>query len=318
MKQTLFRMPEKASSKTRFTVKGLPFDLNSTQMRGNTSIAPDHIRKVSDEIALTTEDGSNIAKLPLADLGDIEINGPVNIKSLVDKLNAYHSEIFDLNPSVVPVYLGGNHLVTYPIIKTLITGSGKYVANPPYLLALDAHLDFYDEWEGERFTHCTVMKRIYDSYPEDQRNKIMIIGPRDIDIEERDNVQTDSYLSMYSLFGREGTSVTSQKGLIDSVSAFCRSHVDESETGIRPPLYISFDIDVMDPSVAPATGYPIPGGFSYWQVWNLFKKLSRQFNIIGFDFVEYAPNLDAKNTMTGFLAVKLIIEIINFINKNRK
>ena len=78
-------------------------------------------------------------------------------------------------------------------------------------------------------------------------------------------------------------------------------------------LYVSIDIDALDPSVAPGTGYAIPGGFSYRDIWKILKEITEVFNVIGFDLVEVAPNLDLENKMTCILAAKLIVEFMYFI-----
>ncbi|MBD3350077.1 MAG: arginase, partial [Candidatus Lokiarchaeota archaeon] len=80
-------------------------------------------------------------------------------------------------------------------------------------------------------------------------------------------------------------------------------------------LYVSIDIDVFRPETAPATGYPMPGGLDYKDVHDLLEKVSHYFQIIGFDLVEYAPNLDLKNEMTGILCAKIISEFIASIYK---
>ena len=78
---------------------------------------------------------------------------------------------------------------------------------------------------------------------------------------------------------------------------------------------MSIDIDALDPSIAPGTGFAIPGGFSYREIWIILRELTKNFNIRGFDLVEVAPNLDNANNMTCNLAAKLIIEFISFIAK---
>ena len=72
----------------------------------------------------------------------------------------------------------------------------------------------------------------------------------------------------------------------------------------------------MDPSIAPATGFPIPGGFTYREMWRILREIAKKFKIIGFDLVEVAPNLD-NNNITSNLAAKLIIEFMAFIILNR-
>ncbi|GAF87881.1 unnamed protein product, partial [marine sediment metagenome] len=79
-------------------------------------------------------------------------------------------------------------------------------------------------------------------------------------------------------------------------------------------IHISIDIDVLDPSIAPGTGYAIPGGFTYRELWQILRKLAENINIIGFDLVEVSPSLDLPNNITSKLAAKLIIELISFIS----
>ncbi|MCK4287493.1 MAG: arginase family protein, partial [Candidatus Lokiarchaeota archaeon] len=82
-------------------------------------------------------------------------------------------------------------------------------------------------------------------------------------------------------------------------------------------LYVSIDIDALDPSIAPGTGYAVPGGFSYREMWKILKEIALNFNVIGFDLVEVAPNLDLKNRMTSILAAKLIVEFMYFIRSSK-
>ena len=87
------------------------------------------------------------------------------------------------------------------------------------------------------------------------------------------------------------------------------------ESGLKN-LYVSIDVDALDPSVAPGTGYAIPGGFTYREIWKILKEISKNFTIKGFDLVEVAPNLDLENKMTSILAAKIIIEFMDFIRRN--
>lgn len=309
MKHGFFRVSERIEKDTKFAIIGLPIELNSTQTRGETKSAPNVIRTLSDDICLTTEDGTNILDLKIADLGNLNVENISNIDELLKKLHSFlDSKKLNIE-NTTPIFLGGNHLITYTAVRFLTENSSK---KKPYVISLDAHLDFYDNWEEEDFTHCTVMKRIYDLYPEDEKNKLIIIGARDIDLEERNNGENLNYLTMYDVVRQKNT----QNDYADIVTNFCESLRKSQSIEKRPPLYVSIDLDALDPSVAPATGYPIPGGFNYWEIWKILKYLSETFTIIGFDLVEYAPNLDLENKMTGFLSVKIIIEFINHINQN--
>ncbi|MFX1601380.1 MAG: arginase family protein, partial [Promethearchaeota archaeon] len=147
--------------------------------------------------------------------------------------------------------------------------------------------------------------RIYDLDYINNKN-LMIVGTRDIDIPELEIAESEDikYLSAYKL--NQGLDI-----YIEEIVRFFK------KSGIKF-LYVSIDIDVLNPSIAPGTGFAIPGGFSYRELWSILKEISKNFDIIGFDLVEVAPNLDLKNKMTCNLAAKLIIELISFIaNKKR-
>jgi len=83
-------------------------------------------------------------------------------------------------------------------------------------------------------------------------------------------------------------------------------------------IYISIDIDALDPSIAPGTGFAIPGGLTYRELWLILRQIAEEFNIIAFDIVEVAPNLDLPNNITSNLATKIIMELMSFISTKKK
>ena len=130
------------------------------------------------------------------------------------------------------------------------------------------------------------------------------MGTRDIDIPELEIVKSEKidYLSAYLI--------------IDGLDNYIDQIVKKlKESGLKN-LYVSIDVDALDPSVAPGTGYAIPGGFTYREIWKILKEISKNFTIKGFDLVEVAPNLDLENKMTSILAAKIIIEFMDFIRRN--
>jgi len=101
------------------------------------------------------------------------------------------------------------------------------------------------------------------------------------------------------------------------LSEYVKKIIDFFNNSAIKNLYVSIDIDALDPSIAPGTGFAIPGGFSYREMWNILRELTKNFNIRAFDLVEVAPNLDNANNMTCNLAAKLIIEFISFIAESK-
>ncbi|MHA1821571.1 MAG: arginase family protein [Promethearchaeota archaeon] len=209
--------------------------------------------------------------------------------------------------------------------------------NSPYIFIFDAHLDFYDEWEGNKYSHCTVTKRVAE-LGNIKSNNILVIGVRDIDLPEKDlaNKYGLKYLTGYEIYKKANKKRVNYAEIINK---FIRDRtigteiieggkMDEENNGknnrknisklkgVKPRAYISIDLDVFDPSQAPATGYPIPGGIRFNDMLDVFEYITRQFNIIGIDLVEYAPNLDGKDMRTAFFCAKLLLEIMMIIKKS--
>ena len=97
------------------------------------------------------------------------------------------------------------------------------------------------------------------------------------------------------------------------IEAFTNNIIEFFEKSDIKDLYISIDIDALDPSIAPGTGYAIPGGFTYREVWKILREVAKNVNIIGFDIVEVSPTLDLPNNITLKVAAKIIIELMYFI-----
>jgi agmatinase len=198
--------------------------------------------------------------------------------------------------------IGGDHFCTYAVLKAVVDQLKK--KDEFGILIFDAHLDFYQEWDKGVYSHATISHRIYDLEFISNKN-LLIVGARDIDIEELDlvNFENIKYINAYHIIDGLDYYLTNIKEF------FNRSNIRN--------LYVSIDIDALDPSVAPGTGYAIPGGFSYRDMWKILKELAEVFKIVGFDLVEVAPNLDLENKMTSILAAKLIVEFMDFIRSSK-
>ncbi|MFW9881572.1 MAG: arginase family protein, partial [Candidatus Thorarchaeota archaeon] len=152
--------------------------------------------------------------------------------------------------------------------------------------------------------HATISHRVYDLEYINEKN-LLIVGVRDVDIPELELVKSEDikYFKAHQMLEGLNNYI---EGIIDF---FKQSNVKY--------LYISIDIDSIDPSIAPGTGFAMPGGFTYRELWKILKEISENFEILGFDLVEVAPNLDLENKMTCNLAAKLIIEFISFISNQQ-
>lgn len=282
---------------TQFTIFGIPWDYLTSIDLPNSSIAPERIRSVSNDLGLTTELGIHIPNLKVIDVGNVPIE-KLNIDKNLNTISNFVIDLFHQNDKIIPVMIGGDHFCSYPVIKTVGDYFGK--KNELGVLIFDAHLDLYQEWNKQVYSHATISHRIYDLDYIHNKN-LLLAGTRDIDISELEIAKSEKIKYIYSHLLMEGL----ENYIHNIINFFKKSNIKY--------LYVSIDIDALDPSIAPGTGYAIPGGFTYREFWRILRDIAASFNIIGFDLVEVAPNLDLKNKMTCNLAAKLIVEFISFI-----
>ncbi|TFG16863.1 MAG: hypothetical protein EU530_11365 [Promethearchaeota archaeon] len=275
--------PSEPNENTEFILIGVPFDGEMTQHRGRCHNAPDEVRIISLDLSLTSEDGIDLNQLHLVDLGDIQEDLDIQLPLLLRK-----------TPQAIPVFIGGSHSISINTVNAFIH---ERKPEDLHYISLDAHLDCYDEWKGSKFVHCTVTRRIYEMLGLNTDN-VSVIGARDIDLPEAEWAQKENfrYLRMREL-------------------EQLKSNFFPPPKSNKAALYLSIDIDVFDPSVAPATGYPIPGGITYRDYLGILDDIMKNYRIVALDIVEYSPNLDLKNKMTAFLVAKLIIETLVKIKK---
>ncbi|UCC21274.1 MAG: agmatinase [Promethearchaeota archaeon] len=286
---------------TQFVIFGIPWDYLTSIELPNSSIAPERIRNVTNDIGWTTELGENITKFKVVDVGDITIE-KFNVERNLERIESFIQDLYSKNEIIIPIMIGGDHFCSYPVIKAVCDHFNN--KKEMGVLLFDAHLDFYQEWDKGVYSHATIAHRVYDLEYINKKN-ILIAGVRDIDIPELEIVKAEDirYLRAHQM----------AKGL----SNYIEGIIDYfKQSGVKY-LYISIDIDALDPSIAPGTGFAMPGGFTYRELWTILKEVSENFEILGFDLVEVAPNLDLENRMTCNLAAKLIIELISFISNHK-
>ena len=296
-----FNFREEITKDDRFVVFGIPWDYLTSSDLPNSSKAPENIRNITNDIGFTTELGFSIPNFQAADVGDVQIE-PTDIKLNLNNIDIFIKEFYTINENIIPVMIGGDHFCSYPVIKAVADQLDK--KEDFGVLIFDAHLDFYQEWDKGVYSHATISHRIYDLEYINNKN-LLIVGTRDIDIEELElaNFEKIKFVNAHHM-------IDGLDYILDNIKEFFH------RSGIKN-LYISIDIDALDPSIAPGTGYAIPGGFSYRDLWKILKEIVVEFNVIGFDLVEVAPNLDLENKMTLILAAKLIVEFMYFIRSSK-
>lgn len=157
------------------------------------------------------------------------------------------------------------------------------------VLQFDAHADLQPTYEGDPWSHASVMARVKE-IPE--VNKIISVGIRSMAIEEKINFDPLNTFCAHTLFESD-------------------AWMEEVLDRIVDPVYITFDLDVFDPSLMPSTGTPEPGGLNWNQTMKLLKKVAETKQIIGFDVVELCPN--PTNVAPDFVAAKLIYKLLSYV-----
>ena len=295
---TFFDFGEVIDQDTEFVIFGIPWDYLTSIKAPNSAIAPVEIRKVTHDLALTTELGYKIPELKGVDIGDVSIE-PEDVDKNLKEITKFIQDIYSEKKNIIPIMIGGDHFCTFPVMKAV--GDNFDKKNELGVLIFDAHLDLYNEWDKGVYSHATVSHRIFDLDYINKKN-IVVAGTRDIDIPELEIADEENifHLDAYRLL-EEGL----EKCIQHIIEYFYYSNIKS--------LYVSIDIDALDPSIAPGTGFAIPGGYTYREIWKFLREIAKSFNIIGFDIVEVAPNLDLQNKLTCNLAAKLIVEFMSFI-----
>jgi arginase len=259
---------------------GLPTDINSSFERG-AALAPTVIRSAlwSDRGNLACSDGSEIGvDIVLDDLGDLPLTEDVASDDALirDVVHAARSS------GAIPIFIGGDHSVTFPIVSALAAIHG-----PVTILHFDAHPDIYADFEGNPRSHASPFARIIEA---GHAKRLVQIGIRTLTQHCRE--QAERY-----------------KVEIIPMAGFVPAHVPI----LGGPLYISFDLDGVDPSEAPGVSHPEPGGLT---VREALAVLDRQTApIIGADIVELNPLRDPSG-VTAILAAKVVREIAALSRRN--
>jgi len=298
-----FDLGEVIDDKTVFVIFGIPWNYLTSIELPNSAIAPKRIRENTSNLALTAELGDYIPELNAVDIGDVEIveeEVDLNLKSIKEFMN----KMYETKKDIIPIMIGGDHFCSYPVIKAV---EERFESKEKFgVLIFDSHLDFYEEWDKGVFSHATISHRVFD-LENINKNNLLIVGTRDIDIPELENATNEELTNMNAYLLND---VGLDNYIEQIIHFFQKSNITH--------LYVSIDIDALDPSIAPGTGFAIPGGFTYREMWMILRKVAEKFHVIGFDLVEVAPNLDLDNNLTLNVAAKLIVEIMSFINRKMK
>ena len=251
---------------------GLPTDSHSSFLRGPAQ-APDAIRAAisSDHANMATESGAELGlDIALEDLGNLQLEESVGD---FDRIREAASAA--ANAGATPVFLGGDHMVTNPIVAGLAEVHG-----PLNILHFDAHPDLYDDFDGDPLSHASPFARIMER---GQATRLVQVGIRTLNSHCRQQAER---------FGVE----------IVEMRDFAADRIQIPAA----PLYVSIDLDALDPAFAPGVSHHEPGGLSVRDILSVLHRIDGP--IVGADVVEYNPTRDI-NGMTAVVAAKFVKEL---------
>jgi len=269
-------MPETSvgagEQRPKLAIIGIRHDENSSFTKGAAD-APPQIRAAlrSDAWNLTSENGTDLSgDSTFFDAGDIEPVAGSDMLTLIE--NSIYTLIGD---GLTPISLGGDHSITHPIVRAF---ARKY--NNLSILHFDAHPDIYDSYQGNRNSHASPFARIME---QKLVKRLMQVGIRTFTAHQREQV---------TKFGVETIEM--------------RNVTSDLQLEFDSPVYISFDVDALDPAFAPGVSHREPGGLSTRQAIDLIQRLKGK--VVGADIVEFNPRMDPLH-ITGTVCAKLFKEI---------
>ena len=263
---------------SKMVILGCPYD-GSASFRPGARFGPSEIRKASWGIeTYSPYFRRDLGQLMVHDMGDLEL--PLGEKK--GSLGLIREAIREiLSKKKFPILLGGEHLITLPIVEEILR-----VYPSLHLLQIDAHADLREDYLGDTLSHSTVMKRVVDRLGE---GRLFQIGIRS-GIEEE-----------FRLARR-------MKSIVPLDQDSLRSMVKRFR---NKPIYITLDLDVIDPSLLPGVGTPEPGGLTFQGFLSLLKEI-QPLRVIGFDMVELTPDYDPTQISSITAAVILREMILAF------
>ena len=293
---TFARLPElRDVSHCDVAIVGIPFDAG-TSYRPGARFGPQAIRQASRHLRTQYHpayDTEPFAEQQVADAGDIACN-PYNIEKAVVEIQKAATELLGKVDRIIS--LGGDHTIALPLLRAV-----NHYHGPVALVHFDAHLDTWDTYFGAPYTHGTPFRRAREEglFLDDASMHVGIRGP----LYSRDDIKNDESFGFKIIhcdeFQTEGT---------DKIAERIRKRVGDN------PLYLSIDIDVLDPAFAPGTGTPEIAGMTTREMVNVLRGLSG-LNLVSADVVEVSPAYDHAE-VTSLAAATIVYELTNLFAKS--
>jgi len=261
-----------------FVIFGVPYDKTSS-FRIGAAKAPKEIRQASWNFeTFNLKTGNDLTEVSFHDYGDLDVTND-KPDDMFKKVKEFSSMLLSKNK--FPIAIGGEH----SIMPGIVSAFPKDTA----VLSLDAHMDFREKYEDEKNNHACAIRRVADHI--DIKN-IAVLGIRSAEKEEFEEAKKQGlfYIDSYAI---------RQKGI--------KTAIDETKKYLKnKKIYLTLDIDVLDPIYAPGTSTPEPFGINSFDILDCINAFSP--NLVGFDIVEVCPPYD--HGETSLLAAKIIRHVI--------
>ena len=286
---TMMRLPAQTSAKgLDACFVGVPMDIG-TSNRSGTRHGPREIRAESCMLRPynMATGAAPFERLQVADIGDVPVN-TFDLKKTVDIITDSYRDI--LRHNCIPLTLGGDHTLTYPILRAI-----KEKHGPVALLHIDAHADINDEMFGEKIAHGTPFRRAVDDGLL-LNDKVFQIGLRGTGYSPDDfNWSRDQGFTVIPAEECWHKSLT-------PLMADVQKKIGDA------PVYLTYDIDSLDPAFAPGTGTVEIGGLTIWQALEIIRGCAG-LNTVGADLVEVSPPYDLSGN-TALVGANLLYEML--------
>lgn len=291
---TFMRLPMAKPEEVDIALIGIPFDGGTTNRTGARH-GPREIRNQSSLVRRVhhVTGVSPFERARIADCGDVPVN-PLDLSETLDSIARFMADV--RRAGAIPLTAGGDHLISLPILRGLARD------RPFGMIHFDAHSDTYDSFFGSRYNHGTSFRRAIEENLLDPK-RVIQIGIRGA-ISDAANYDFAKSAGVRIVFIEEFEE-RGPKAIMEEA----RKLVGDL------PVYVSFDIDVLDPSIAPGTGTPEIGGMTTREAQRIVRMLGG-LNIVGADLVEVSPPLDPTGG-TALTAATLMFELLCVIAGSR-
>jgi agmatinase len=284
--------PDRTAADTDVAIVGVPFD-GGVGGRNGAARAPDHVRAISRRLKTISRRGEEFSDLRVKDMGDVRIER-FDLPATIARIEEAYARLIAACSAPLLTF-GGDHCVTYPIVKALSRERATGI------IWFDAHPDVLDSYLGSRLSHGSPLRRIIDDGCVAPEN-VLLVGTRAYDEGEPAFLRERGIAEIRSAELDDGDSIARYEQLAGGIARRVAQ------------LYVSIDIDVLDAAYAPGTGTPVAGGLTSGMLLRLIEKLPEPVRAC--DLVEFAPAYDS-NAMTETAVLAITTELLARFARSR-